>query len=29
MRASLKVAAEELRRYMRGEPLQNVVQAAT
>lgn len=26
---SLKVAADELRRYMNGEPLQNVVQAAT
>lgn len=26
---SLKVAADELRRYMRGEPLWNVVQAAT
>jgi len=26
---SLKAAADELRRYMKGEPLQNVVQAAT
>ena len=26
---ALQVAAAELRRYLRGEPLQNVVQAAT
>jgi len=26
---SLQIAADELRRYMRGEPLRNVVQAAT